>query len=206
MRFVRGSYRNRQVHPSHIVEEYTVHSSQGRGFKSNSADLVLVSKSAAGRFTEFEISGASVSNHSSAIAFYLERYRQGRGDEAFHGLLELEHAALPELAKVFRESTDTPTRNFLLNVIWQYRQPTEIPLLGEALFDDESEIWQEAMDGLVALASSESLRALRRARTRRFSDDLEGLRFSEWLKEAIEQLETQLSSYKMYRALVRGRK
>src|SRR5262249_49284815 len=140
----------------------------------------------------FELSGAPVPYHASAIAFYLERYRQGDGDQALHGLLELEDGALPLLAKAFCESTDTSTRAFLLNVIWQHRQPSEIPLLAQALFDSEPEIWQEAMDGLVALASPESLQALRRARTRKFTNDHEGQRFSEWLEEAIEQAETQM--------------
>jgi hypothetical protein len=58
----------------------------------------------------------------------------------------MEHAALPDLAKAFRASTDASMRSFLLNVIWQHRQPSEIPLLAEALFDSEPEIWQEAMD------------------------------------------------------------
>lgn len=35
----------------------------------------------------------------------------------------------------------------------------------EALLDDEPEVWKEAIDGLIALASPESLEALRRANT-----------------------------------------
>jgi hypothetical protein len=109
-------------------------------------------------------------------------------------LVELEHAALPELAKAFRASTDPLMRTFLLNVIWQHRQPSEIPILAEALFDSEPGIWQEAMDGLVAFARPESLLALRRARTRQFTNDREGQMFSEWLEEAIGQAESQMTS------------
>ena len=134
-----------------------------------------------------------MANHSSAIAFYLERYRQGDYDSAFHGLLELEHSALSDLTQTYHASTDTSIRTFLLNVIWQYRQPSEIPLLAEALFDSEPEIWQEAMDGLVAISCSESLQALRRARTRQFINDHDRQRFSEWLEEAIGQAESQMA-------------
>jgi hypothetical protein len=138
--------------------------------------------------------GAPMSNHAAAIAFYLERFRQGYSDDAFHGLLDLEHGILPELAKAFHVSTDTSMRVFLLNVIWQHRQSSEIPLLAQALFDTEPKIWQEAMDGLVALASPESRQALRQARTRQFTDDREAQTFKEWLEEAIEQAETQMTS------------
>lgn len=135
-----------------------------------------------------------MTTNTSAIAFYLEQYRQGQLDEAFHGLLELGHAALPLLARAFRESTDTSMRTFLLNVIWQHRQPNEISLLADALLDSEPEVWKEAMDGLVAIACPESLHALRRARTRQFANDREGRRFSEWLEEAIEQAKSQMTS------------
>jgi hypothetical protein len=146
------------------------------------------------RAAGLELFGTPVSSHASAIAFYLEQYHQGRGDEAFDGLLELEHGALPDLANAFRRSTDTSVRTFLLNAIWQHRQPGAIPLLADALFDAEPQIWQEAMNGLVALASPESLEALRRARTRQFANDRESQRFSGWLEEAIGQAEFQLPS------------
>jgi hypothetical protein len=131
---------------------------------------------------------------ADAVAYYLERYRQRHDDEAFHGLRTLDASALPELAKVYHESTDTSARTFILNVIWQHRQPSEIPLLAEALFDSEPQIWKEAMEGLVAFASAESLQALRLARTRLFTNHGEGKRFSEWLEDAIEQAESKMSS------------
>lgn len=83
-----------------------------------------------------------MSDQASLIAFYLEQFRQGHGDDAFHGLLELDHAALRDLAQTFQTSTDTSMRAFLLNVIWQHRQPSEIPLLAESLFDSEPKVWQ----------------------------------------------------------------
>ncbi len=93
-------------------------------------------------------------SHIESIACSLERYRLGFVDEAFHGLLELEPVALPELVEVYRAETNISTRRFLLNVLWQHRNPAVTPILAEALSDRESEIWQEAMDGLVAIALS----------------------------------------------------
>jgi hypothetical protein len=73
--------------------------------------------------------------------------------------------------------------------MWQHRQPSVIPILAEALNDDESEVWQEAMDGLVSFSSEESLEALRAATNRKFTNPDEAKLFTSWLKEAIAQVE-----------------
>lgn len=126
------------------------------------------------------------------IAYYLERYREGDDENAFHSLVELDHQVLPELLAEFRAATDPRLRVFLLGVIWQHRQPSVIPFLGEALLDSEPRVWREALDGLVALASPASLEALRAARTRHFSERRDTEEFRNWLEEAIEQTETAM--------------
>lgn len=136
----------------------------------------------------------SISHCSSLIDFYLEQYRDGQDDEAFHGLLELDNCCLPDLVTAFRLSTDSSIRVLLLEVIWQHRDPTQIPLLGGLLFDDDEEIWQEAMDGLVTLACSASLQGLHQARTRTLEDVRAQNKFQKWLEEAISQTEAQLNS------------
>ena len=136
----------------------------------------------------------SVSHCSSKIDFYLERYCDGKGDDAFHGLLELDKSCLPDVAKAFRSITDSSIRALLLEVIWQHREPTYISLLAEALFDDAQEVWQESMDGLVTLACSESLEALQQARERSFDDECSQRNFHKWLDEAISQTEVPMHS------------
>jgi hypothetical protein len=129
---------------------------------------------------------------ATQIAHYLERYHMGDADGAFHGLLELDQASLPELMHEFREATDTRLRVFLLGVIWQHRQQSVIPVLGEALLDSEPPVWREALDGLVALASPASLEALYAARTRHFTRQQDEEEFHRWLEEAIEQTEVEI--------------
>lgn len=129
---------------------------------------------------------------AARIAYYLERYHMGDADGAFHGLLELDQATHPELVHEFRVATDTRLRVFLLGVIWQHRQQSIIPVLAEALLDSEPEVWREALDGLVALASPASLDALYAARTRHFARQEEAKEFRNWLEEAIEQAEIEL--------------
>lgn len=126
---------------------------------------------------------------ATQIAHYLERYHMGDADGAFHGLLELDQASLPELVHEFYAATETRLRVFLLGVIWQHRQQSVIPVLGEALLDSEPEVWREALDGLVALASPASLEALYAARMRSFTRQEDAKEFRCWLEEAIEQAE-----------------
>lgn len=123
------------------------------------------------------------------IAYYLERLRQGKGDDAYHGLLEMPHEILPELIAAFRAETDTHIREFLVGVIWEHRQQSVIPFLGGALLDPEPPVWKQALDGLVAFASPAALDALRAARTRQFPGKRETEEFRRWLEEAIEQAE-----------------
>ena len=123
------------------------------------------------------------------IDYYLRRFRQGDRDNAFHGLLEMEHTILPDLMTLFQTESDSRVREFLVEVIWQHRQQAAIPFLGQTLLDSNPQVWRQALDGLVALASPAALDALRDARTRRFPRQLETEEFRRWLEEAIEQAE-----------------
>lgn len=127
------------------------------------------------------------------IADYLERFRQGDVDEAFHGLLEMGDASLTELMAAFRAENDTDLRVFLVRVIWQHRQQSVISFLEESLFDPEPRAWQEALDGLVALASPVAVDVLRAARKRQFSQQIDADEFRRWLDEAIGQAEIEES-------------
>jgi hypothetical protein len=125
------------------------------------------------------------------IAYYLEMFRSGDADNAFHGLLEIDRDILPELMAVFRGEQDIGVRELLVEVIWEYRERSVIPFLGEALSDTEPRIWRQALNGLVALASPAALDVLRAARTRQFPTQCETEEFRRWLEEAIEEAETE---------------
>jgi hypothetical protein len=125
------------------------------------------------------------------IAYYLDMVRRGDTDNAFHGLLDMDHDILPELMAVFRSEQAIAVREFLVGVIWQHREQSVIPFLGEVLSDPEPSIWRQALDGLVALASPAALDILRAARTQQFPTQGETEEFRRWLDEAIEQAETE---------------
>jgi hypothetical protein len=125
------------------------------------------------------------------ITDYIERFRRGDRDGAFFSLLEMEHGILPQLMEVFRHELDGRVREFLVEVIWQHRQPSVIPFLGEALHDSEPLVWRQALDGLVTMASPASLETLRNVRPRQQIGELRL-----WLDEAIYQVESEISRHK----------
>lgn len=125
------------------------------------------------------------------IAYYLEMFRRGDTDNAFHGLLEIDRDVLPELMAVFRNEQDIRVRELLVEVIWEYRERSVIPFLGEALSDNEPRIWRQALNGLVTLALPASLDVLRAARARQLPTQCETEEFRRWLEETIEQTQTE---------------
>lgn len=132
-----------------------------------------------------------MSTFAAQITYYIDRFRQGDVDGAFHGLIELDHNALRELTAAFQAESQTAIRVFLLKVIWQRRQECVVPLLAHALTDAEPAVWREALDGLVSVASPAALDVLRKARTRPMTQVQAGEEYQAWLKEAIEQVEAR---------------
>jgi hypothetical protein len=129
-----------------------------------------------------------MSTYSPEVVWCLEQHQQGRHWDTFHTLLEANDNILSELIDVFNKEPDAEFRAFLVQVVWEHRNPSVIPFLGNALSSSEPLIWKEAMDGLVALASPASLDALLSARSRRFPRKQDTEEFQGWLEEAIEQV------------------
>jgi hypothetical protein len=124
---------------------------------------------------------------AAQIADYLQRFRCGDIRTAFFGLLEMEHEVVPELISVFHNEKESDIRAFLVEVIWQHRQPSVIPFLAEALFDPEAAVWKQALDGLVTLASPAALAVLQAAKACQFATHEQKTEFVNWLDEAINQ-------------------
>src|SRR5688572_14919659 len=99
---------------------------------------------------------------------------------------------LPVMVDIFHSERLPETRAFLIKVAWEHRDPAALPLLGEALNASEEQIWQEALDGLVAFSSQEPLDVLPSARSRKIKDETDTKRFHVGLEEAIQQIEFDL--------------
>jgi HEAT repeat protein len=119
----------------------------------------------------------------------LDLARSGHRDAGFRGLFDLGEAALPRLAEAYRAEGDADVRSLLVEVIWQLRSPASLDVLGEALQDPAPVVWKQALDGLVTLASPESLRILEAARDRvRVGSDVPDEDFQAWVEGAIEDV------------------
>ncbi len=126
------------------------------------------------------------------IPHLIHKFEDGLEEDAFFGLLDMGPEIIPELVQLFKRGKDNRLRAFLLNVIYEFRQPNVIPFLGEALFDPEPLIWKTGLDGLVALACPEAIEFLRSARIRAFPKKNQAEEFQRWLEEAIEQAEEEI--------------
>ena len=127
------------------------------------------------------------------IKAVLDKFYRGDKESAFFELLEMPGDVLPNLIGVFRSERRPASRAFLVKVAWERRDRSVIPFRGEALMDSKEQVWQEALDGLVALASMESLEILQQARSRQFSKESNRKRFRLWLDEAMGQVQEVIS-------------
>ena len=122
------------------------------------------------------------------IAFSLRQVSEGNHDDPFFRLLEEKDEIIPELIAAFRGESDSAVREFLVEVIWQHRNPSAIGFLGEALRDEADRVWKQALDGLVTLGSRAALDELRSAREKPFAEHRKMVEFHAWIDEAIEQV------------------
>ena len=129
---------------------------------------------------------------AAELASLIDRFRRGDEDGALHGLIELPDDALPELIDCFRSETLAPVRALLVKALWERRDRSILPFLAEALQDRDEEVWQEALDGLVTLASADALAVLQTAKIARSNGAEPDRRFQLWIEEAIQQVQFDL--------------
>jgi hypothetical protein len=94
---------------------------------------------------------------SQIIADYIEVYRSGRCDDAFHCLIDYGAQLVPDLIYAYEATDCTDTKVFLLEVVSYFRCPDASGFLRHALRRSESAIWKQALDGLVQLRAAEDL-------------------------------------------------
>ena len=124
-------------------------------------------------------------------AYYLERIEND--ENARFSLVEAPAAIVPLLVSAFRDESDPAKRSAILNIIWQRRDPSTIPILRDGLHDASPCVWKEALDGLVTIDGPESISAVEAACSRHFDSDVDGRQFREFLAEALDQLQLGFS-------------
>jgi hypothetical protein len=126
---------------------------------------------------------------NSYIGFYLQKLRAGDSEAAFRALTEVGHSVIPRLIDAFRSEDSASVRAELVTIIWNHRRPETAGFLGEALNDQSPEVWQNALDGLVTLRSSQALEILNGALTRQLPTKRQTEEFQAWVREAIGQIQ-----------------
>jgi len=119
-------------------------------------------------------------------AYYLSEARNGDIDAAYHSLIELPNHLLPDLEEAYRGEADPEIRALIVEAVWQHRLPTSVDFLAVAVEDPYPEVWKQALDGLVALASAESRKVLELVKSRVAGQDAI---LRAWIDEAIDQID-----------------
>ncbi len=118
--------------------------------------------------------------------YYLSEARNGDFDNAYHGLIELPIELLPELEEAYRREADPEIRVLIVEAVWQHRQPASVDFLAFALDDPHPDVWKQALDGLVTLASPDSSKTLALAKSGLAEEDAI---LRAWIEEAIDQID-----------------
>jgi HEAT repeats len=119
------------------------------------------------------------------IASYLDWAKTGNRVAALEALVDLGESAIPRLVEAYRAEKEPALRALIVEAVWQIRSHASLAFLGEALQDPSPEVWRQALDGLVTLATPESLQTLEGAR-----DTASGANedFRAWVEGAIEDV------------------
>jgi hypothetical protein len=122
--------------------------------------------------------------------FYLNMAKNGDSDVAYHGLIELPSNLPSDLEDAYRGEADPLVRALIVKAVWQHRLPISVGILAVALEDPHPDVWKEALDGLVTLASPESRKVLESAKHRlRGQDEV----LLAWIDEAIDQMNESIT-------------
>jgi hypothetical protein len=116
-----------------------------------------------------------------AMLDLLKRLHSG-DEDAFHSLLELEADIQPSLTQAFNSTRSAKEKARILEVAWQRRESTCLPLVKIALGDPDKTVWKEALNALVALANQDALQTLLAARASAPTE------LQEWIDEAADQI------------------
>jgi hypothetical protein len=116
---------------------------------------------------------------------FLELARKGHNEAALQGLIDLGEPAIELLSASYRGESSASVRALIVEAVWQIRSHASVDFLGEALLDPAPEVWRQALDGLVTLASAQSLQILESTRDQ-LGDNRPEL--GDWLDGAIDDV------------------
>ncbi len=107
------------------------------------------------------------------------------GEDAFHTLIEAPRSILPLLMLAYHQQAPSSVRATIVEIVWQFRDPSTLSFLAEALRTDDGNVWKQALDGIVTLGGPNAVHVLtdqadRERKERGVTQKLE------WIQEAIK--------------------
>jgi hypothetical protein len=128
------------------------------------------------------------------VEHYLREWNSRGWAKAYHSLVELGPQILPELASRLDESGDAAFRAALVDLARQLHSADALPIFETAIRDAAPEVWKEALDGLVALASPASIVVLEDAARHDPPGRTDAPEWEAWVREALEQARAALEA------------
>lgn len=125
------------------------------------------------------------------VDHYLLEWDSRGWANAYHSLIELGPQILAGLSRRFTASHDSAFRAALVELAHQVHSSDALPLFDRALQDESQEVWKEALDGLVALASLPSILLLEVALRRPPPGRTSEAEWRSWIREALQQARAQ---------------
>jgi len=133
-------------------------------------------------------------NLRALVEHYLREWASSGWAAAYHALIEMGPAILPELAARFEEAGDARFRAALVEIARQLRSEEAVGLFAAALADRSPVVWKEALDGLVVLASPAAVEVLERAHEADPPGRVSAEDWRAWSGEALEQARAALAA------------
>jgi hypothetical protein len=105
-------------------------------------------------------------------------------ENSYHTLIELPNDNLPILYDEYRSESDIDMREIIVEVIWKHKDAASLNFLLGIIKVDNSIVWKQALDGIVAIAGNKIISTLENIRDNLKEKDAK----FDWINEAIDQI------------------
>lgn len=91
------------------------------------------------------------------INYYVGRLNGDDSENALHSLMEMPESAVPILIQKYKFINDDLIKSYMVEAIWQIRDSNCIDFLFECLNENDEDIWEEALNGIVTLGREKEI-------------------------------------------------